>query len=211
MKISDLISLSESKSTANVAVVVGRFNPPTIGHYHLINSMTKWIKKHDDLDLQPQPIVVVIEGTESSKDKKRNPLSAADRIKYMTASGKVKGVKYVVAKNVFSAFRTLREDGLEPIAIGAGSDRSEEYKEILDKYFNKPNGDKITHYVMNIDRDEDEDNPFKDTGIEIDKVSATQARDATKHGDLEKFSQITGLSGETAKSMFNQIKDAMSS
>lgn len=211
MKITDFLPLLENKSTENVAVVIGRFNPPTIGHYHLINSMSKWIRKHPDLNLQAHPIVIVIEGTESSKDKKRNPLSAADRIKYMTASGQVKGVKYVVSKNVFSAFRTLREDGLEPIAVGAGSDRSEEYKEILDKYFNKADGSKITHYVMNVDRDEDEDSPFSDGEIEIDKVSATQARDATRQGDLQKFSSITGLSGETAKSMFNQIKDAMSS
>ena len=217
-------------ASKKVAVVIGRFSPPTKGHYEIINQARSFIKKNPKLGLEAFPVVVVIGGSKSDADKKRNPLSVDERINFMKASGNANGVTILSATNAFAAFTVLRENGFEPIAICAGSDRAPEYVKILDKHFKTPEGEPIEHHTINIARDEAAVETKKDDkakaldsvlnmmhknggkDVDTDLVSGSLARRAVELGYEEEFAAITGLSSKPvlAKKMFGIIKKAMS-
>lgn len=211
-----------------VAVVIGRFNPPTIGHYAVINEVKKFIRKHPQLGLEASPVVVVIGGSKSDADKKRNPLTVDERILFMKSSGQADGVIFLSAKNAFEALSNVRSEGLEPVAVAAGTDRIDDYIKILDKHFKTADDKKINHHKIHLARDEsaiDKDESSKKTSmdqalkaaqegndIETDIVSGSLARRAVELGYEPEFAQIVGLQSSPvlAKKMFNKIKAAIS-
>lgn len=131
--------------TKKVAVIIGRFNPPTSGHYMVIDQVKKFIRSNRDAGLEASPVVIIIGGSKSDADKKRNPLSVDERQTFMAASGNANGVTFFSAVNAFAALALLREKGLEPVAVAAGSDRIDDYIKILDKHFLTPAGEPIKH------------------------------------------------------------------
>lgn len=216
------------QQSKRAAVVVGRMNPPTIGHYAVIDAVKKYIRDNQNLGLDPVPIVVVVAGKETSKDKKKNPLTANERISFMKASGHADGVKFLVAGSAFAAFEEVRKSGYEPIAIAAGSDRADKYLEMLDKYFKTKDNKEIDHYAINLDRTGDEEKPaegekvdkkaglddilkYMDEDIPIEMVSASLARRAVEKGEFDKFKILVGLTEKTklAQKLFDKIKAAM--
>ena len=213
-----------SEMMKRAAVIVGRFQPPTIGHYAIVNMVKKFIRDNPDLDLDAVPILVVVEGKETSKDLKRNPLSADERIAFMKASGKADGVRFLKANSAYNAFEEVRKAGFEPIAIAAGSDRGQNYLEMLDKYFKTKNGGQIKHRLIELPRNEESTNEaidkdaglddilkYTDKDIPISMVSASLARRAVQAGEREKFTIIVGLTDkpQLANKMFDKIKAAM--
>jgi hypothetical protein len=211
------------------AVIVGRFNPPTIGHYAVMDTVKTFIRKNESLKLEVIPLVVVVEGKETSKDKKRNPLTAAERISFMLGSGKANGVKFLKASSAFAAFEEVRKAGFEPIAIAAGSDRADTYLTMLDTYFTTPDGEPIDHVKIELPRITNEKTErseklnkdaaladilkYVDSELPITMVSASLARLAVQKGEREKFAIIVGLSDKPtlAALMFDKIKAAMES
>ncbi len=221
---STLLEESVGEQPKKAAVVVGRMNPPTIGHYAVFDAVKKYIRDHEDLKLEAIPIVVIIEGKETSKDKKKNPLSAEDRIKFMTASGKADGIKFIVASSAFAAFEEVRKAGFEPVAVAAGSDRADSYLQMLDKYFLTKAGEKIKHHAITLGRTMGHTAKkghekealadilaHVDAEIPVEMVSASLARLAVQKNEQEKFAILTGLvdKPELAKKMFDKIKTAM--
>ena len=207
-----------------VAVMIGRMNPPTRGHYKVVNAMKAFIRENRDLGLEATPVVVIVAGSKSDLDKKRNPLTGDERKSFMEASGNANGVKFLIAPNAFAAFTKVREEGMEPIAVVAGDDRAPEYQRILDKHFTK-NGDPIKHHIISIDRDFDTEHSdgdaYFDKVIEMindgDKINDAQisgslARHAVKTGNEKAFAYITGLEKKPklASTMFKKVKEAMS-
>lgn len=210
-----------------VAVVIGRFNPPTKGHYEVINTVKSFIKRNPKLGLDVSPVVVIIGGSKSDADKKRNPLSVDERISFMKGSGNANGVTLLTAINAFAALAMLRDKGMEPIAVAAGSDRIEDYIKILDKNFTKPDGSPIEHHKVNLKRDdsavlsksEDKKNAMDSTlssmksgdALATDLVSGSLARRAVELGYEEEFASIVGLENKPvlAKKMFNKIKQSL--
>lgn len=210
------------------AVMVGRLNPPTLGHYKVINAMKAFIRNNEDLNLQSTPIVVIVDGEKTGGDKTKNPLSAEARIKYMESSGRANGVKFLTAPSAFAAFEKVREAGYEPIAVAAGSDRVERYLELLDKYFTSANGESIKHVkVAGLERVGAEekknqkansmqralDDLKKGEELDVAEVSGSMARRAVELGYEEEFAQIVGLENKPklAKHMFDKIKASMGS
>lgn len=211
-----------------VAVIIGRFNPPQSGHYKMISDVTAWIKANNDLKLEALPIVVVIGGSKSDADLKRNPLSVDDRISFMKSSGKCNGVKFLSAPNAFAALEEVRKAGFEPIAVAAGSDRIDGYITMLDKYYTN-DGESIKHYKIELSRDDvatetDKDkkkanmvdiiNKMRDgQDPSIDKISASLARVAVEMDAKKEFAKIVGLEKNEilANKMFAKIKAAMES
>lgn len=191
-------------------VMIGRMNPPTLGHYKVIDSMKAFIRKNPEYSLKP--IVVIINGAKTSEDTSKNPLNPEDRIKFMQASGKANGVTFIVAENAFAGFEAVRKLGYEPMAIAAGSDRAQKYKQMLDKYFTN-DGETIEHVVLSgLERDEDADGTFDpNEKIDVSKVSGSMARAAVEAGYEDVFSKIVGLENKpkVAKIMFDKIKKAM--
>lgn len=211
-----------------VAVVLGRFNPPTRGHYKIISSIRKFIKNNPKLNLESSPVVVVIGNNKSDMDKKNNPLTVDERILFMKSSGHADGVIFLTAENAFKGFAELRDHGYEPIAIAVGSDRKDQYMKILDEYFFTNDGKPIKHYQISLDRDnvaskaktkkDDENkkmddilNSKEDDKIDVGNISGSLARRAIELGYKEEFADIVGLSDKPklASKMFSKIKSAM--
>jgi hypothetical protein len=214
------------QQSKRAAVIVGRFNPPTIGHYAVMAAVKKFIKSHPDLKLEAVPIVVVVEGEKTSKDKNRNPLTGDDRIAFMSASGKADGIKFLKAGSAMDAFHAVRRAGFEPIAVAGGSDRAENYLSMLDKYFKTDGGKDIKHFKISLAREGsgeptneglDKDAAlgdilkYTDADLPISMVSASLARLAVKKGERQKFAIIVGLTDkpDLANKMFDKIKAAM--
>lgn len=210
-----------------VAFAIGRYQPPTAGHYKVIDKMKEFIRTHPELNLEAMPVVIVVAGEKSSEDKQKNPLTAAERISFMEASGRANGVKFLTARNGSIALGVLRDNGYEPIAIGAGSDRAAGYLKMLKKSFTKPDGSEIDHVVIpgldraaeavetkKIDKKLAVDSAIeklKDSNLSDDEISGSIARRAVELGYLEEFAKIVGLEKkpELAKLMFNKIKNSM--
>ncbi len=211
-----------------MAVVIGRFNPPTKGHYAIINQVKLFIKKNPSIGLDFSPVVVVIGGSKSDTDKSKNPLSVEDRISFMKASGKANGVTILSASNAFAALEMIRTHNMEPIAVAAGSDRIDSYISILDKYFKTPDDKEIKHHSISLKRDAgavatksaDKKAAMDDvlssvhlTGknIDTDLVSGSLARRAVELGYESEFAEIVDLVDKPvlAKKMFKKIKTAL--
>lgn len=210
-----------------VAVLIGRFNPPTKGHYALINEVKSQLRKRKELNLDVVPVVMVIGGSKSDADRKRNPLTVEQRIKFMEASGNANGVKFLSAPNAFAALAAVREAGLEPVLIAAGPERADDYIKILDKHFLDGNGKPIQHHKLVLDRDDAATETSKEAkasavdkalaelqkrgDLDTEQVSASVVRAAVEHDMFPEFMKLTGLEAKPAlaKTMFKAIKAAM--
>lgn len=208
-----------------IAVIIGRFNPPTIGHYAIFDKVKRVLHANKKLNIDVIPVVMVIGGSKSDSDTQRNPLPLDARIAFMKASGKADGVIFMSAKNAFAALANLRGADMEPIAIAAGSDRIEDYKRILDTNFKTPDGKPIKHFKITLDRDKDAgveqgsedkilaldkilDSLSKTGKIDIDLVSASLARRAVERELRKEFAILTGLQSKQvlADKMFDKIQ-----
>lgn len=221
-----LIEETVGEQKKRAAVMIGRMNPPTEGHYKVIDKMKEFIRKNPEMNLSVTPIVVIVAGAKSSEDKSKNPLTADERVSFMKSSGRANGVIFLTAKNGFEAWEEVRKRGFEPIAIAAGSDRAKSYKEMLDKYYTAKDGKNIKHVIVpglgrkDIDADSSDGALAKavkklqgDGEIDIAEVSGSMARAAVTHGFEEAFAKIVGLANKPklAKMMFNKIKSSMGS
>jgi hypothetical protein len=211
---------STTEQSKRVAVILGRFQPPHVGHYSVISSTKKYIKNHPELNLETMPIVVVIQGEKTGLDKQRNPLSPNDRVSFMKSSGHADGVKFFTAKSAMDAFYTIRNAGYEPISVAAGEDRAQTYLDMLNKYFKTSDDNPIKHTLIELPRtgikkssDSDLKNILKyvDNNMPIALVSASLARLAVRENDRKKFSILTGLEykPKLADKLFDKIKSAM--
>ncbi len=210
-----LFEATADEQDRKAVVMVGRFQPPTQSHYKVIDLMKKFARANKGFT----PIVVVISGKETSKDKTTNPLSSEDRIKFMTASGKANGIKFLQAGSAFQAFDEVRKAGYEPTAIAAGSDRAGDYLKMLDKYFTSKDGSKIQHTVMSglAEREDPEDDgtpseevlKMAEDGEDIPAhlISGSMARLAVKLDLKKAFEKITGLKPALATLLFGKIKN----
>jgi len=214
-----LLEETVGEQSKRAVVMVGRFNPPTQGHYSAIKLMTAFTVA---MGHKVTPIVVVVANDNTSKDLKRNPLSAEDRIKFMTASGNANGVKFITSKTAFDAFKDVRKAGFEPYAIAAGSDRAAKYIELLDKYFTAADGSKLKHIILpGLDERADPDDgvpseellDMAENGkeIPIHMMSASMARLAVKLGKKKAFASILGVNQKLADIIFKKVKISLNS
>jgi hypothetical protein len=213
-----------------VAVIIGRFNPPTKGHYELINEVRKYIKSNPTMQLEAMPVVAVIGNDKKRKDADdllKNPLTVNDRVVFMQSSGHANGVKFITATNAFEALTKCRSEGLEPIAIAAGTDRIDDYIRILDQYFKDANDKPIKHVPISLERDEgaietkkvvkadnidDQLSAIKGgEDVTTDIVSGSLARRAAELGYFEEFSRIVGLdhNKKLATLLYNKVKKVL--
>jgi len=101
-------------------VVVGRFNPLTIGHEAMIKSAHEFGKENDI----PNLIVAIVAGESNSDDKEANPLSGEERKRFIESSDVAVLIdKVLISENAFQALMRVRKAGFEPIAIAAGPER----------------------------------------------------------------------------------------
>lgn len=187
-------------------VVIGRFQPPTLGHATLINAAKKaWREgKYDAV------IVFIVEGKETSKDKKHNPLPGESRKFYLKHSSYSKGLKFAVVGSAFDAFIKCRELGYEPMCVVGGKfvegekeeNRAEGYKKMLDKYFKTPDGDAIEHKAVVLERNQHSDG--------IAGISGSTVRAAVLADRFDDFAEMVAVTSEKlVKRMYDELKDAL--
>ena len=170
----------------------GRMNPPTIGHEKLVAKIKSEARKN-----RATPMLFL----SHSQDKKKNPLSYEDKIKYTKkAFGNI--VQKTNARTIIEVAKLLEKKYDELIVIG-GSDRVADFQKLLDQYNGKEYAfEKIT-VVSAGERDPDSD--------DVSGMSASKLRQLAATGKVKEFK--AGLparlrSSKDGKEMYDKIREA---
>ena len=177
----------------------GRFNPPTIGHEKLLDALAKKAGSN--------PYQIHMSQT---NDKKKNPLSFNDKIKY----SRMLFPKHARAilnkdkiKTVFDIAVKLYKENYKNIIMVVGSDRVNEFDILLNKYNGKEG--KIFYNFKSIkvisagDRDPDADG--------AEGMSASKMRKAAADNDFASFMQgiPNKVKNPDAKKLYNAVRKGM--
>lgn len=148
------------KAKKEVELFLGRLQPPHLGH-----------KKN--IDAMKNPVIGIVRGSKSGLDKTRNPLEIDYQISLIKKFAPNAIIKVFADGFLPFIISSLRQEGLEVVAILAGSDRISSYKQSIVSFNKKlPDDRKIETKFKEIARDE------KD-------ISATKIRTAIRSGDKE--------------------------
>lgn len=178
----------------------GRMNPPTTGHGKLLDVLSKKAGRN--------PYRIYLSQT---ADKKKNPLSYADKIKHARKMFTKHGRSIMINKTVktaIDAMTTLYNEGFRKVVFVVGSDRVREFDVLLNKY----NGKKSRHGFYNFksidvisagERDPDAD--------DVSGMSASKQRDNATKNDFTSFAQglPRGMSNNDSRRLFNDVRTGM--
>ena len=178
----------------------GRMNPPTTGHEKLMKELSKKSGRN--------PYRVFLS---QSSDNKKNPLDYNYKVKTVRKFFPKHARSVMLdkkVKNVFDAVTKLYDEGYKNINMVVGSDRTNEFKKLLEKY----NGVKGRHGLykfnkINVisagDRDPDAD--------DVSGMSASKMRKLASDGDFTQFSQglPRSVSNNEAKKVYNEVRKGM--
>lgn len=175
-----------------IVFAFGRLNPPTSGHQKLVNKI-KSVASSNKADAALY--------LSHSHDKKKNPLTYDDKIKYTTkAFGKI--VKKTNARTIIEVLKELDKKYDEVIVI-AGSDRVEAFDKLVTTYNGKDYAFEKLEVVSAGERDPDAD--------DVSGMSASKLRSLAQTGEFAKFKSglPRGLQkGTESKKMYDQIRAA---
>lgn len=176
-----------------IAVVAfGRFNPPTLGHAKVVDTVIRQAKK-----VGGTPMVFV----SHTEDKKKNPLSYKTKVALLSKAtkGVVKNDPENKVKNIFDLLKAINGK-FDVVYVVAGSDRVSEYQSKLDQYNGKDYTFKEIHAVSAGERDPDAD--------DTSGISGTKMRQFVVDGDYESFKKnlFVGAKDALAKPIFDEIK-----
>ena len=178
----------------------GRMNPPTIGHGKVMDALSKKSGKSDYKVFVSQ-----------TQDKKKNPLSYADKIKHARKMFPKHARNIIADKNVKTAIDALvilYDQGYKNVTMVVGDDRVTQFEVLLNKY----NGEKARHGFYNFQsikvvsagaRDPDADG--------VEGMSASKQRDNASENDFVSFSQgvSKSMSNSDARKLFNDVRSGM--
>lgn len=180
----------------HITFCFGRMNPPTIGHAEVFKTMAQQGGDYEIFVSQ-------------SQDKKDNPLSYDEKIKFIKAihpqyAGHI--VQNTALNTVVKVAAYLYEEGYRQATFVAGSDRLDSFKKLLGQY-NGVEGKAHGYYKFELldfvsagERDPDSEG--------VSGVSASKARAAAAANDFAAFKEATGA-GEVAKEMFMAVRKGM--
>ena len=168
-----------TENTKEASFVFGRFNPPTIGHEKLFDTLKKQSRGGSYRIY-----------TSRSVDAKNNPLQSKDKIKFLRKMFP-KHARNIMAdadvRTVLDVAVKLYDQGFTKVSLVAGSDRIKEFDILLNKY----NGKQSKHGFYNFEgainvvsageRDPDAEGA---TGM-----SASKMRMAAQQNDLAGFAK----------------------
>ena len=180
-----------------VAIVIGRFNPPSKNHGALLKAgYSQATRRKFEFRVYPSRI----------EDGTTNPLNPGIKISYMQSMFP-EYADYIVdsdkAKTIFDVLGSVYEDGYTDVVIVTGQDRLGEFQSLIHK------GDGQQYQFNNIevvpsgvkDPDSDVENPG----------SSAMMRTAAATGDYERFATGLPANMDTAEKheMFNTIARSM--
>jgi len=176
-----------------VVFTFGRMQPPTVGHLKLVDAIEAEAKK------QGADARIYVSHTQN---KKKDPLSYDDKIKYATkAFGSI--VTKSPSKTIIQVLKELEADGYTDATMIVGSDRVSEFERLLTKYNGKDYNFNSIEVKSAGERDPDSDG--------VDGMSASKMRAAVKAGEYDKFKSglPPKLSDADAKYLYNEIDDVL--
>lgn len=180
--------------------VFGRFNPPTIGHEKLFDTLKRKAGRADYRIYASQ-----------SQDPKKNPLQFKEKVKFLRKMFP-KYARNIMAdsdvRTVLDIAVKLYEKGYTRIVMVAGSDRIKEFTNLLTKY----NDVKSRHGYYNFedgitiisagDRDPDLD--------DVSGMSASKMRAAAAAGDIQAFSNgVPEMPGGSQLDLYYAVRKGM--
>ncbi len=180
----------------HITFCFGRMNPPTIGHAQVFKTMAQ----------QGGDFQIFVS---QSQDKKDNPLSYDEKIKFIKAIHPQYAehiVENTALNTVVKVAAYLYEEGYRHATFVAGSDRLDSFKKLLSQY-NGVEGKAHGYYKFELldfvsagERDPDSEG--------VSGVSASKARAAAATNDFEAFKEATRAGG-VAKEMFAAVRQGM--
>jgi hypothetical protein len=178
----------------------GRMNPPTVGHEKLLDTLARKAGKN--------PYRIFLSQTQ---DKKKNPLSYAEKVKYARKMFPKHARSIMLdkkVKNVFHILQKLYNEGYKNVVMVVGQDRLREFDILLNKY----NGKKGPHGIYNFSRVDTISAGSRDPDSEgVEGMSASKMRSAAADKDFTSFAQglPKAVSNPDAKALYNKIRSAM--
>ena len=186
----------KSKEKKQLTVGFGRFNPPTIGHEKLMNSISKTAGKGGEYKIYPS----------RSQDSTKNPLNPTDKVEYMRKAFPDHAKSIVdddKTRTIFDVLKSAYGKGYSTVNVVVGSDRVKEFENLANKY----NGQLYNFDKINVVSAGERSADAK--GVE--GMSASKLRKAAMDGDFKTFrSGISkALDDKSAKSLFNTVQKSM--
>ena len=180
--------VSEERRSA-VVLSFGRMNPITSGHQKLVDKLVSVARRK-----KATPELYL----SHSHDKKKNPLTYDDKIRYATkAFGKV--VKKSNAKTIMQVLAQLDKKYTEAYIV-VGSDRLSEFNNLVQKYNGKDYNYDVLEVISAGERDPDAD--------DVSGMSGSKLRQLAVDGNYKKFR--TGVprkfSDADAKAVYDKIR-----
>jgi len=191
----DLTPPKNERTKGTLTIAFGRFNPPTIGHEKLLDTVAS---SSDDGDYVIVP--------SRSQDKKKNPLDADSKVGVMRAMFPNHSEKIVndpANRTIFDVLKKAHNDGYTNVRLVVGADRQKEF----DKLTNNYNGLQYDFEKVEVrsagDRDPD--------GEGVEGMSASKQRKYAADNDFDNFIKgvPTAMNKKMAKDLFNNIRTGM--
>ena len=160
------------KTKGTLTVAFGRFNPPTIGHEKLLNTVAS---SSDDGDYMIVP--------SRSQDSKKNPLDADTKVASMKAMFPDHSDKIVNdrgTRTIFDVLKKAHNDGYTNVRIVGGADRQKEFDKLANSYNGKLYQFDNIETISAGERDDDAEDP-------IEAMSASVQRKHVANGDFDAF------------------------
>ena len=196
MLLKELFLKEDDRSTAVFAF--GRFNPPTIGHDKLIQTLLNTAQKANGkayLFLSHK------------QNNKTDPLSFEQKQSYIQKFYPSLAVGDANANTIIKALQVIQAEGRTRIIMVAGSDRVDEFEKLLNQYNGKP--DKQGNDLYKFDSIDVVNAGQRDPDAEgISGASASKARELANKGQWHEFSKIA-MGGDKSKFIYNKITDAL--
>ena len=155
----------------------GRMNPPTVGHEKVVDKVHEVAKKHN-----AEHHVVL----SHSQDSKKNPLTAAEKVKHAKRAFKGTNVRAASADKptILHHAADLHKAGVKHLHVVAGSDRKEEMHNLLHKY----NGQESKHGHYHFKSITVHSSGHRDPDAEgSEGMSASKMREHAHGGNKEAF------------------------
>jgi predicted kinase len=197
MKFSDFLREQKEK---HAVLAFGRMNPITSGHEKLVNKVKDIATKVGGSH------IIVLSHTQ---DSRKNPLSAAQKVKH--AKRAFPGTNFTAsskqAPTFFDHAEKLYNQGVMHLHMVGGSDRVDEYKNLLNKYNGTKKGARFNFKSIQVhsagERDPDAEGT---TGI-----SASKMREYATSGNYKGFKKgaPSSMSDEHVKQMYNDVRRGM--
>ena len=196
MLLKELFLREDDRSTAVFAF--GRFNPPTIGHQKLVETVLATAKTANGkayLFLSHK------------QNNKTDPLTFKEKQDYLKMFYPNIAVGDAGVKTIIQALQKIQSEGRTKLIMVAGSDRVEEFSKLLNQYNGKPDkqGNDLYKFdsinVVNAgQRDPDQEGAAG--------ASASKARELANKGQEQEFSRII-LGGNSGKKLYDIIQNRL--